>query len=251
LEKITVWQKGDGASFQQLGKEVWAAVDLIKRNFPTNKITLVGHSRGGLAARAFLQNPAYSGRDSIVGLLTIGTPHQGSPFGRVYSWLRDNPREACTGKPCEDDWKSANLFLSSNLTEHLDIRAPTLFDLTPGSPEILTLATTIGNLPKNIIYGQIISPDLTFGVIRRVFNYLLSPPAVAYILNGHSHDFYAGDVIVPVISQQMHLIEGFPIPKVYELSLHVFGDAEQTFHIFETDAVDEITTMLRKMAESY
>jgi len=80
---------GDWSTFNQLGQEVQAAVNFIKdRQGHESQVILLGHSRGGLAARAFLQrnvakrdNENRSVRDNIVSMITTGTPHAGSPFG--------------------------------------------------------------------------------------------------------------------------------------------------------------------------
>jgi hypothetical protein len=65
---------------------VAAAVKKINEKLHPKVIILVGHSRGGLAARAYLQEitepPPFK-----LGLLTIGTPHQGTSLGRVKHWL--------------------------------------------------------------------------------------------------------------------------------------------------------------------
>lgn len=81
-----VWTHGDGATFNQLGAEVRAALNQIAKKVSAKKIVLVAHSRGGLAARAYLQSLIASPSFKL-GLLTIGTPHQGTPFGRVGVWM--------------------------------------------------------------------------------------------------------------------------------------------------------------------
>jgi HEAT repeat protein/pimeloyl-ACP methyl ester carboxylesterase len=80
------WDSGDGLTYDQLGMQVKAAVDLIVREWNPHTIVLVGHSRGGLAARAYLQdlNMSTTYRKALV---TIGTPHLGSPFGRIKLWM--------------------------------------------------------------------------------------------------------------------------------------------------------------------
>lgn len=81
-----IWANGDGATFASLGSELKIAIEKIQYAVNPKAIILVGHSRGGLAARAYLQSlteqPSFK-----LGLLTIGTPHLGSPFGRVKHWL--------------------------------------------------------------------------------------------------------------------------------------------------------------------
>ena len=70
----------------KLGRDIQAA-------FPDEPVHLVGHSMGGLDARALAADPAWSGR--ILSVTTIGTPHLGSAIadfaklrvGRIYGVL--------------------------------------------------------------------------------------------------------------------------------------------------------------------
>src|SRR5918996_4426393 len=87
LEGITAISllSGDFSTFTQLGREVKRAVNGILNRYGHAEIVLVAHSRGGLAARAFLQQPIVSqAKASVVGLLTMGAPHKGSQLGRIY-----------------------------------------------------------------------------------------------------------------------------------------------------------------------
>lgn len=75
---------GDYSTFTDLGSEVEAAINAISLIEGDNsKIILVGHSRGGLAATRFLQKGNSSVKNKVAGLVTTGTPHSGSRFGRL------------------------------------------------------------------------------------------------------------------------------------------------------------------------
>ena len=80
------WESGDGLTYVQLGMQVEAAVKRIVQARRPATIVLVGHSRGGLAARAYLQ-ALNAGTTFRKALVTIGTPHRGSPFGRIKWWM--------------------------------------------------------------------------------------------------------------------------------------------------------------------
>jgi len=60
-----------------------ASIDLAVRNaleaHGSNQVILVGHSMGGLAARAYLRT---FGKASVARLITLGSPHQGTALAR-------------------------------------------------------------------------------------------------------------------------------------------------------------------------
>ncbi len=64
-------------SYREQARQLAEGIDAVKRVTGSRKIALLGHSMGGLAARAYLQ--LEKGRD-ISTLITIGTPHYGSPL---------------------------------------------------------------------------------------------------------------------------------------------------------------------------
>lgn len=70
-------------SYSQQAQELKQAIDHIKKLNSTKKVILVGHSMGGLAARAYMQQISYK---DVYLLVTIGTPHYGSPL----AYLKEN-----------------------------------------------------------------------------------------------------------------------------------------------------------------
>ncbi len=55
-------------------------VEAVLNATGADKVILVGHSMGGLAAREYIQNQAFwiAGEHHVAKLVTIGTPHEGS-----------------------------------------------------------------------------------------------------------------------------------------------------------------------------
>jgi pimeloyl-ACP methyl ester carboxylesterase len=131
-----------------LGVEVRQAINRIRLLKGAGvKIVLLGHSRGGLAARAALQSPYEYGHDldAVVGLITTGTPHNGSPFGKIYRYLADNCFS--NGGPvysgsCLDDWEAAVDLRDRIPNADLDIQKPALNFLSPLSNDIQAIANT-------------------------------------------------------------------------------------------------------------
>lgn len=147
-----------------LGTEVKLAVAAIRTRWSNNaQVVLLGHSRGGLAARAFLQ-VAVSDPDisAIKGLITTGTPHMGSPLGRIYKRLKDscstNAGATRNTAPagCLDDWQAVDCLRQVNTTAvcrqfpaKMDNRTPTIDLLSPESADVVAL-----NQTKQILIGH-------------------------------------------------------------------------------------------------
>lgn len=64
-------------SYRQQAAELAKGIAHILEKNRTEKIVLAGHSMGGLAARALVQLLAF---DKVYALITLGTPHYGSPL---------------------------------------------------------------------------------------------------------------------------------------------------------------------------
>jgi len=69
-------------SFAAQGLQLREVVNQITEWTGKEGVYIVAHSMGGLASRAYLQ---YFNDEKVKGLITIGTPHFGSPFGSVGS----------------------------------------------------------------------------------------------------------------------------------------------------------------------
>ncbi|TAN46675.1 MAG: hypothetical protein EPN21_20000 [Methylococcaceae bacterium] len=162
---------GDFSTFYQLGQEVEAAVDAILSINPNAKIVLLGHSRGGLAARAFLQTPGTTAaKSSIKGLITSGTPHQGSRLGRIYFYIENSLLTHAgihiTSGNKDNDWRTINFLLKGN---KLDVRRPTVGFLADTSAPLKSLRRGIKYLPNWIRYGQIYYAGTDLGVLGSKF----------------------------------------------------------------------------------
>ena len=164
----TTWGPGDGSTFSELGAEVGAAVDWIRRRHDVGTLIFVGHSRGGLAARAYLQS-LETRLPFRTGLFTIGTPHMGSPFGRTWWWLRAYNRkpsdENCAWAP-EFKLKfiyspSTGYLATSHDADQRPRRAPiseAVWALNDGAPMLLKTVDLFGELRSRLLkLGQDIS----------------------------------------------------------------------------------------------
>ncbi len=76
-------QKRPAGPIQIAVKELWMIVSRVKELFPGRPVALIGHSRGGLIARKFMENNV----SDIMALITIATPHKGSSLSRLGKYL--------------------------------------------------------------------------------------------------------------------------------------------------------------------
>jgi len=60
-------------------------IDRARSRSGKSKVILVGHSMGGLVSRSYIQSPAYTTRNDVERLITLGTPHRGAPEA-YYPW---------------------------------------------------------------------------------------------------------------------------------------------------------------------
>jgi pimeloyl-ACP methyl ester carboxylesterase len=283
---------GDWSTFQQLGQEVRGAVRFIRDNHGQNaQVVLLGHSRGGLAARAFLQGNSTE-RANVVGLVTTGTPHRGSPLGRIWQYLTDNcvdmdgngsgeshnnARGAWFGSNCESDWEAAKVVLNRS---GLDIRAPSVNYLSDQSQAIINLNSVIGHLP-NISYATLVYNGAEFGILARVplmtNGYSIfdrqgadagdqvskgNNSAQEAILGNANNtgappetDAYLGDGIVPATRQRLDNIDGWSralVPMDERNNGRVSrGDGIATHGVLHTEEPDQVEDITNALNAVY
>ncbi|HDK80960.1 MAG TPA: alpha/beta hydrolase [Nitrospirae bacterium] len=82
---IICWSQGRPAGpISVAAEELGKVVSRAKRIFPGKPIALIGHSRGGLVARKFMERK----RAGIKALITISTPHAGSSIALLGKYLK-------------------------------------------------------------------------------------------------------------------------------------------------------------------
>ena len=256
---------GDFTSLEGLGNEIEQAIEkIIEHQGEDIEIFLFGHSRGGLAARAYLQNNNSNYKPYVVGMATTGTPHLGSPLGRFYKYMADY----CTpfhvyrqdNSKCEDNWEVVEMLNGTRTyfgfavgqEYRLEMRAPGIDLLSPESTQITTLNEEALNL-SGYTLGQLVYNGTEFGVLSEgdgIFdNYDLyayqslfsgdhpHPDTLRYIENGHSRSSLLGDGIVPEESQRLSeilAIDGIQMDKMGVQS------SENILHTQQTSMVSDI-----------
>jgi len=247
---------GDFTDFNLLGREVDNAITYLLANYPGAQITLLGHSRGGIAARNYLQNPdSVAPKTSVISLLTTGAPHKGSHLGRIYSWLATHPRNSANA----NDWS-----IVDKLTTQFsfDVRRPVINDFADNGTAISTLNSGIAALPASLAYGNLryivtdlgylgrkwgISYSFFLGINIPFFIYIppLSTAAKTDVLVSKKPSDYKGDGTVEGDSQNLLNMAGIPaFSKTYNMSF-----TKSVYHTEEvaTGQVADMTTALRSL----
>jgi pimeloyl-ACP methyl ester carboxylesterase len=221
---------GDFSTFDSLGEEIATSIDRIKTRLgPDVQVVLLGHSRGGVAARAFLQSDSPV-KPNVVGLITTGTPHAGTPLGRYFAYMNKNclPESNFDSifdlSDCADDWRFTNLILKK--LGDINLKAPTFDFLSDSSSAIRELNANISKLPA-IQYTQITYDNLKFGCLGGslinnkerncgfdIFSTVGGPSNAGLnaVLNGRKRSTLTGDGLVPFFSQRMNSLAGWVQP---------------------------------------
>lgn len=266
---------GDYTTFKGLGIEVEAAITrIIEHLGQDTKIFLFGHSRGGLAARSYLQNTQTTNKQLVEGFATTGTPHQGSPLGRFYQYMYEKCIPKSTyrqdnGK-CEDAWEVIEMLNGTRtyfgfdfgLEYQMDLQAPSVGYLSTDSTEISTLNENLLSL-EELIIGQLSFSGTKFGILSKdaglsdfydLYAYQSwfsgdhpHPDTLTYIENGQTRASYTGDGIVPVYSQQLSLLLENESIKVTAESINKTANI---LHTEETSQVSDISGLFEELYQS-
>ena len=82
------WRKPIEANVPRLKKRI----DDIKKKTGKDQVDLVGHSMGGLLARAYVQSDIFDPKDDVSHMVTLGSPHRGAAKAYPY-WQAANVYE--------------------------------------------------------------------------------------------------------------------------------------------------------------
>lgn len=258
--------KGDYSTYANLGREVEDSIKYILSQLGTNtEIILLGHSRGGLAARAYLQGN-YINKSKVVGLITTGTPHAGSRLARIYQRLKScYPYFSSTD--CKTDLKAYNFIKDKG---SLDLSKPGIDVLSDLSSEIKNLNNNSNSLPKTVKYSEITYNGQWLGDLKKIvtnpYNALPSvnsqnlPDLYDFSVQAENCILYTncikpsnaiswkeaeklqGDGIVDFNSQHLSK-RGVSGLDIYTYPIYWSG----TVHIDETNRVDDLNTAIHEM----
>jgi pimeloyl-ACP methyl ester carboxylesterase len=253
-----IWTNGDGSTLADYRTEVNSLVKRITEAASRDIVILVGHSRGGLAARAYLQSLSSTPKYTL-GILTIGTPHRGSPLGRIKPWMDEKKFKR----------SDANRLTGEKLW----------FVFAPSTGDLATIAATPSPKPGSAIqglndqvkalssccglHGEIVSSKVRLGVYSG-FDLLENPlwggsaalpgsfkDMKGYVVKDLSGEWLTeGDGIVPLAAQRFSDLSGFS-----KASTTVKKTLKGIEHTQETGQAADIRSvlesMLAKVASNY
>jgi pimeloyl-ACP methyl ester carboxylesterase len=83
-----------GLAIHKNGRNLASLLEQFIDSYPTDisRLTLIGHSMGGLVARSacrYGQDYQYKWVNKLTELATLGSPHQGAPLERIGQWITD------------------------------------------------------------------------------------------------------------------------------------------------------------------
>lgn len=135
-------------------------MEKTKRLFPKAPIALIGHSRGGLIARKFMENKNHE----VKALITISTPHSGSSIAQLIKYIK--PFSILIRSTLPKNTHSKISKLVKNIKELLEGDA--VRELLPGSSFLENLRDSPKKSVKYISFGGRKPGLLTFYVRKKI-----------------------------------------------------------------------------------
>jgi len=185
--------------------ELDACIQYVRAVTGADRVILIGYSMGGLAARSYLVD--HLSDHHVKRLITIGTPHDGSPYARVWSWKTSLKRcvdeqNVVLAQPCK-----AALAALTSVEGDVPFDAPAVRDVRrPEDDGVFLAGLNKRAHPLDVEYVSVIGDvDVIDGVkklqpqaMQEVFRKILS------VFGGSLSELFAdGDGVVSTRSQDM------------------------------------------------
>lgn len=184
---------GPGGWTDQLDHTINNLLDSDKYGDYSNKIILMAHSMGGLAARNYIMN---GGESNVLKLITINTPHAGSPLANCSRNLVKSRTIALFIPVIGWGYAGSVTTVRAQVVDlnSIDLSGEAIRDLSIGSPFLTELANRGSPSSGNLIYGI---SSYTENILNQWFFWPYYPNSRTPLIPK-----YAGDSIVPIDSQE-------------------------------------------------
>jgi pimeloyl-ACP methyl ester carboxylesterase len=223
--------------------ELDQAVQYVLQATGAERVILIGYSMGGLASRAYLTK-RYNDH-KVKRLITIGTPHLGSPYARAWSWMTSMQSCSTSSNPLLSVPCSTAVATMRSLQGDVPFDAPALRDLR--RPEDGgTYLRTLGKYahPLDVEYVSVVGEvdmfqgirQLSEGWVQEIFRKVL-----ALAGGGLPDMFEPGDGVVSARSQDIMNIEYFSVdPSRKRAARTVTVGSVHVAHLQESTEVQRI-----------
>jgi hypothetical protein len=187
-----------------LRRKIAEVLDLQhSKDIAATRVDVIAHSMGGLVTRSRMKQHGYEdrtnfGKGTVNRLITVGTPHQGSPFADWLSQHRCDRRTVLSANPGLVLPISVTVTLEEVVSKATGPYGPGVYDLQTNSAAIANLGATPGLMHS--IVG--IAPASTSQ--EALLNFLLSQFGYGGTVD-QLHDPQTQsqhDIIVPAVSQR-------------------------------------------------
>ncbi|MBI4709731.1 MAG: alpha/beta hydrolase [Nitrospirae bacterium] len=152
-------------------EELINVADTARRLSPKNPIALIGHSRGGLVARKFMQERPPDVRAAI----TISTPHRGSRIGAIGKYLK--PCSTLIKKMLPRDTHTTVSKVIKSVSDLVESGA--IKELLPGSEFLKGLKDVSQKGVRYISFGGTSPRLITFYLWKRAGDKMIPKPLLS------------------------------------------------------------------------
>lgn len=190
--------------------ELEQCINYVRQHTGADRVIVIGYSMGGLAARTYLTRKLNN--HNVKRLITIGTPHLGSPFARIWTWKSKIVEGASSSNPLLSVPAKAALKAIQGAEGDVPFDAPAVRDLRrpQDGGEFLRRLGKLAH-PLDVEYVSVIgsvnlfneASRLSEGFVQDLLRRLLS------IDNGLPEMFSPGDGVVSTESQDIMNVEYF------------------------------------------
>jgi pimeloyl-ACP methyl ester carboxylesterase len=193
--------------------ELELAIDHVRRHTGADRVILIGYSMGGLAARAYLTKRFTN--HHVKRLITVGTPHLGSPFAKVWTWKSTMQECAAQTNPVLSLPCKAALSAIQGTEGDVPYDAPAVRDLRrPEDGGAYLRALGKYAHPMDVEYVSVIGELDMFAEARKLSEGWVQEvlrKALAVTGGGLPELFEPGDGVVSARSQDIMNIEYFSV----------------------------------------
>ncbi len=232
-------------SVSNWGRELEAYIRLVLSQTKASKVILIGYSMGGVASRYYLTHHVHD--HHVKRLITIGSPHLGSPFARIYK-----VKSALTGALAKDPNIVSATALKAALSavnaceSDLPFDAPAVHDLMrpeDGGQFLDELGKS--EHPRDVEYVSVTgevdvaseASKLSAGAVQEVLR-----RALEFFDTGVGAWFSSGDGVVSLQSQNITNIPWFKnSPDHQRLTRSVSLKSVHTEHLQNSNEIQRVT----------